>query len=68
MDANPQTKRLSRFEAQMVADYLKQKGKSLTSGWLSVYRLTPAEVAANFKINVAEVVKATRRQTDDKKE
>ncbi|MCZ2079903.1 MAG: hypothetical protein LC130_33460 [Bryobacterales bacterium] len=66
MDVNPQTKRLSRFEAQMVADYLKRKGKTLPSGWLSVYRFTPAEVAANYKITQAEVIKATRREIEEK--
>lgn len=56
------SKALSRFEAQLVADWLKQKGKQIGNGWLSVYRLSPDAVAKKFSVSAEEVVKAARRE------
>lgn len=55
------TSRLGRSEAIWVADWLQTLGKKLRSGYLDCFRLTPAEIAAEFKVKENDVIKAARR-------
>jgi hypothetical protein len=55
-------RKLRRFEAYLLADFARQNKKmDLPSGWLSFYRLTPAEINRRFPVlSVEEIVKEAR--------
>lgn len=58
---NEKQDRLGRSEAIWVSKWLESIGKKLRSGYLDCFRLTPAEIAAEFKVNENDVIKAARR-------
>lgn len=58
------TRPLKRFEAQIVAEYLREKGVDLPSGWVSVWKMTPAEVAKKYRLTEAEIIRVARRETE----
>jgi hypothetical protein len=49
---------LNRTQATWVADWLKDNGASVRSGWLAVYQMTPFQIAKKYRVEVAEVVSA----------
>jgi len=52
---------LKRSEATWVASWLKaDKRKTVRSGWLGVYRMTPAEISKRYHVPVDEVLSAAR--------
>lgn len=56
---------LGRDEASLVARWLTDNGKAVKNGYLSVWRLTPGEVATRFGVEELEVKKAARRVVSD---
>lgn len=61
MQTNINTKTiLTRFEAQLVADWLVGQKKKV-NGWTAVWRLSPEEVSRRFSVKVEDVAKAARR-------
>lgn len=62
---NENTRKLTRFEAQLVADYIRRfKRIDLPSGWVALFRLSPSEVAAKYPMTPNEVIKAARREPE----
>lgn len=57
---------LTEKESKWVADWLSTKGHSLPRGWIAVNRLRPSEVARRYKVTLLEVVKASRREIEEK--
>lgn len=60
MDKN-NDKILGRNEAILVAQWLKDRGITLKSGWVTVYKLRPSDIAKKYSVKMDEVVKAARR-------
>lgn len=57
---------LTRPEAQLVADFLRQVKKiDLPNGWVAVWKLTPETVAKRYHVSVDEVLKAARRVVEE---
>ena len=54
-------KPLSRTEATLAADYLKHKGKTLNSGWISLWKKRPSEIAQDYNTPVLSILGAIRR-------
>lgn len=54
-------KPLSQVEAKLVADYLKSISKTPSTGWVSLWKLSPSQIANLYKVSAAEVIKAARR-------
>lgn len=55
---------LSRYEAQLVADWINDdEDQGVT--WTDVWRLSPTEIAKRFKVTMKEVVAAARRQSEE---
>lgn len=54
-------KPLSRTEATLAADYLHGLGKPLKSGWITVWKKRPTEIAQEFNTPVSGLLEAIRR-------
>lgn len=52
---------LGRDEASLVARWLTDLGKPVTNGYLSVWRMTPSEIAKAFNVEETEVIRVARR-------
>jgi hypothetical protein len=55
-------KPLSRFEAQLVAEWMSTTKVKIN--WTTVWRLRPSEVAKKFEFKKDDVIKAARRSDD----
>ena len=49
---------LDRIQAQWVADWLKNNGAQLASGWTSIWRMNAKKVAAKYGVSVDDVIRA----------
>lgn len=49
---------LDRIQAQWVADWLKNNGAQLASGWTSIWRMNAKQVAAKYKVMQDDVISA----------
>ena len=56
-----QEKGLSRYEASLVARWFAENGKQLEQGWVKVWRMTPSDIAKEYKVSKEDVIKAARR-------
>lgn len=52
-------KPLSRFEAQLVSDWMNENGHSVM--WTTVWRLKPSQIAKKYAVSKDDVIKAARR-------
>lgn len=52
---------LGRDEASLVSRWLTHLGKDVRNGYLSVWRMTPGEVATKFGVDEKDVLEAARR-------
>lgn len=58
---------LSRGEALWVSRWMmEQKGIKLNGGFYSVLRLTPSQIAEDYKLNVLEILTIARRVQEEK--
>ena len=54
-------KGLSRTEATIAAQWLEGQGISVPSGWISLWKMLPDEVAQEYKVKLTELLKVIRR-------
>lgn len=52
---------LGRVEATLCADYLHKKGKELPSGWITIWKKRPTEIAKDYKLSIEAILVASRR-------
>lgn len=57
-------KPLSRTEATLAADHLKRLGKTLKSGWITVWKKRPSEISKEFNTPVTAILEVIRRHPE----
>jgi len=53
---------LSRTEATLVNTWLQSKGIETPSGWISLWKFKPGDVASMYNVQEQDVVVAARRK------
>ena len=52
---------LSRTEATICATWLEGQGEAVPSGWISLWKMKPSEIAKEYKVDLPDLLKAIRR-------
>lgn len=57
----PNEKPLTRTEASLIARWLQDKGKPTKQGWVSLWKLSPAQVSETYQETEQDILIAARR-------
>lgn len=66
-DERLKDKPLTRPEASRISRWLlQQKGIQVPGGWTGIHKLTPAQIARQYKVKVDEIIEEARLSIDVK--
>jgi len=58
---SPNDTPLSRTEATICATWLERQGEAVSSGWISLWKMKPSDIAKEYKVDLSDLLKAIRR-------